>query len=91
MRNATEDNDSDGLDKTSKDLFSLCIPPPPPPSDTRPVVSCVVTVVNPLDAVNMSDGYAYKSQLTPLIADVSPRRGGTAGGTRLTISGSGFR
>ncbi|XP_056273684.1 fibrocystin-L-like [Pseudoliparis swirei] len=62
----------------------------PPINDTRPVVSCVVAVVNPLDAVNMSDGYAYKSQLTPLIADVSPRRGGTAGGTRLTISGSGF-
>uniref|UniRef100_A0A8C2XFR8 PKHD1 like 1, tandem duplicate 2 n=1 Tax=Cyclopterus lumpus TaxID=8103 RepID=A0A8C2XFR8_CYCLU len=28
--------------------------------------------------------------LTPLITEVSPRRGGTAGGTRLTISGSGF-
>lgn len=39
----------------------------------------------------MSDGYAYKSQLTPVITEVSPRRGGTAGGTRLTISGSGFR
>uniref|UniRef100_G3NDK3 PKHD1 like 1 n=1 Tax=Gasterosteus aculeatus aculeatus TaxID=481459 RepID=G3NDK3_GASAC len=53
-------------------------------------LSCVVAVINQLDAVNMSDGYAYKSQLTPVITEVSPRRGGTAGGTRLTISGSGF-
>ncbi|XP_068431576.1 PKHD1 like 1, tandem duplicate 1 [Clinocottus analis] len=59
-------------------------------NDTRPQVSCVVAVINPLNAVNVSDGYAYKSQLTPVIAEVSPRRGGTAGGTRLTISGSGF-
>uniref|UniRef100_A0A667XGZ1 PKHD1 like 1, tandem duplicate 2 n=1 Tax=Myripristis murdjan TaxID=586833 RepID=A0A667XGZ1_9TELE len=53
-------------------------------------VSCVVAVVNQLEAVNVSDGFTYKSQLTPLISEVSPRRGGTAGGTRLTISGSGF-
>lgn len=53
--------------------------------------SCPVTVVNGKDAVNASDGYSYKSALTPAITDVSPRRGGTAGGTRLTITGSGFR
>ncbi|XP_030002867.1 PKHD1 like 1, tandem duplicate 2 [Sphaeramia orbicularis] len=53
-------------------------------------VSCTVAVFNPLDAVNVSDGFTYKSQLTPVITGVSPRRGGTAGGTRLTISGSGF-
>uniref|UniRef100_A0A3Q3X6F5 Uncharacterized protein n=1 Tax=Mola mola TaxID=94237 RepID=A0A3Q3X6F5_MOLML len=52
--------------------------------------SNVVAVINPLDAVNVSNGFTYKSQLTPMIAEVSPRRGGTAGGTRLTISGSGF-
>ncbi|XP_035847175.1 fibrocystin-L-like [Sander lucioperca] len=54
------------------------------------VLSCVVAVINQLDAVNISNGYTYKSQLTPVIMDVSPRRGGTAGGTRLTITGSGF-
>ncbi|KAK5854666.1 hypothetical protein PBY51_004842 [Eleginops maclovinus] len=53
-------------------------------------VACVVAVINQLDAVNISNGYTYKSQLTPVISEVSPRRGGTAGGTRLTISGSGF-
>lgn len=53
-------------------------------------VSCMVTVINQADAVNISDGFTYKSQLTPVITEVSPRRGGTAGGTRLTIAGSGF-
>ncbi|XP_036949440.1 PKHD1 like 1, tandem duplicate 1 isoform X2 [Acanthopagrus latus] len=53
-------------------------------------VSCVVAVVNRLDAVNISNGFTYRSQLTPVITEVSPRRGGTAGGTRLTITGSGF-
>lgn len=60
-------------------------------SGSQSEVSCVVAVINPLDAVNVSNGFTYKSQLTPMIAEVSPRRGGTAGGTRLTISGSGFR
>uniref|UniRef100_A0A3Q2YMV4 PKHD1 like 1, tandem duplicate 1 n=1 Tax=Hippocampus comes TaxID=109280 RepID=A0A3Q2YMV4_HIPCM len=49
-----------------------------------------VAVINTLIAVNMSDGFTYKTQLTPVITEVSPRRGGTAGGTTLTISGSGF-
>uniref|UniRef100_A0A3P9KTK4 Polycystic kidney and hepatic disease 1 (autosomal recessive)-like 1 n=1 Tax=Oryzias latipes TaxID=8090 RepID=A0A3P9KTK4_ORYLA len=53
-------------------------------------MSCNVTVVNPQNAVNMSNGFTYKSELTPVISEVSPRRGGTAGGTRLTITGSGF-
>ncbi|KAM7384668.1 hypothetical protein PAMA_011835 [Pampus argenteus] len=53
-------------------------------------LSCMVTVINQLDAVNISNGFTYKSQLTPVITEVSPRRGGTAGGTRLTITGSGF-
>lgn len=51
----------------------------------------MVAVVNQLEAVNISDGFTYKSQLTPVIGEVVPHRGGTAGGTRLTISGSGFR
>ncbi|XP_038131411.1 PKHD1 like 1, tandem duplicate 1 isoform X2 [Cyprinodon tularosa] len=53
-------------------------------------LSCLVSVVNPLDAVNISEGFTYRSALTPVISEVAPRRGGTAGGTRLTISGSGF-
>ncbi|XP_042362122.1 fibrocystin-L-like [Plectropomus leopardus] len=59
-------------------------------NDTQSAVSCEVAVINQLDAVNISNGYTYRAQLTPVIAEVSPRRGGTAGGTRLTITGSGF-
>uniref|UniRef100_A0A3B4U1D6 PKHD1 like 1, tandem duplicate 2 n=1 Tax=Seriola dumerili TaxID=41447 RepID=A0A3B4U1D6_SERDU len=57
---------------------------------TESELSCVVAVMNPLDGVNVSSGFTYRSQLTPVIWAVSPGRGGTAGGTRLTISGSGF-
>lgn len=60
-------------------------------SGTQSDVSCMVAVINQLDAVNISNGFTYRSQLTPVITEVSPRRGGTAGGTRLTITGSGFR
>ncbi|KAI3358131.1 hypothetical protein L3Q82_003134 [Scortum barcoo] len=59
-------------------------------NSTQSEESCVVSVFNPLDAVSISNGFTYKSQLTPVIIEVSPRRGGTAGGTRLTITGSGF-
>ncbi|XP_011607160.2 fibrocystin-L isoform X2 [Takifugu rubripes] len=53
-------------------------------------LSCTVVVNNKLKSVNISNGFTYKSQLTPVITEVSPRRGGTAGGTSLTITGSGF-
>uniref|UniRef100_A0A3B4AF70 Uncharacterized protein n=1 Tax=Periophthalmus magnuspinnatus TaxID=409849 RepID=A0A3B4AF70_9GOBI len=57
---------------------------------TESEVSCVVSVSNPTQTVNISNGYTYKSALTPLISGIYPRRGGTAGGVLLTISGSGF-
>ncbi|KAF0024292.1 hypothetical protein F2P81_023094 [Scophthalmus maximus] len=62
----------------------------PSNNSTLSVLSCAVAVANRLDAANVSSGFTYNSQLTPVIAEVSPRRGGTAGGTRLTIAGSGF-
>ena len=34
--------------------------------------------------------YQYKASLTPEVTSVSPARGGTAGGTRVTIQGQGF-
>jgi len=34
--------------------------------------------------------FVYKLSLTPVLTRVSPARGGTGGGTRLTIEGSGF-
>ncbi|XP_024153621.1 PKHD1 like 1, tandem duplicate 1 isoform X2 [Oryzias melastigma] len=62
----------------------------PPNNSTQQQVSCEVKVVNLQNAANISNGFTYKSELTPVISEVSPRRGGTAGGTRLTITGSSF-
>ncbi|KAI4871505.1 hypothetical protein NFI96_027165, partial [Prochilodus magdalenae] len=62
----------------------------PPYNGTQAEQACTLTVLNSYGAANLTNGYTYKSSLTPVIADVSPRRGGTAGGTVLTITGSGF-
>lgn len=53
--------------------------------------ACTVIVMNGGDTVNLTNSYTYRSSLTPVITNVSPRRGGTAGGSRLTITGTGFR
>ena len=34
--------------------------------------------------------YTYDPAITPEVTGVTPARGGTAGGTLLTITGSGF-
>uniref|UniRef100_A0A673FZ74 Fibrocystin-L-like n=1 Tax=Sinocyclocheilus rhinocerous TaxID=307959 RepID=A0A673FZ74_9TELE len=62
----------------------------PPNNGTEAERACTVIVMNGGDAVNLTNSYTYRSSLTPVITDVTPRRGGTAGGTRLTITGSGF-
>ncbi|XP_063041153.1 fibrocystin-L-like [Engraulis encrasicolus] len=76
------------LRDTSTSTQLHCHVPPANGSDAEQ--ACVVTVTNGKDSVNVSAGYTYKSSLTPVISAVSPRRGGTAGGTRLTITGSNF-
>lgn len=58
---------------------------------TQAELSCTVVVLNSYRSANVTNGYTYKTSLTPVIMDVSPRRGGTAGGTMLTITGYGFR
>ncbi|XP_051729222.1 fibrocystin-L-like [Ctenopharyngodon idella] len=62
----------------------------PPNNGTEAERACTVIVMNGGDAVNLTNSYTYRSSLTPVITSVTPRRGGTAGGTRLTITGSGF-
>ncbi|KAH3704520.1 hypothetical protein DPMN_079576 [Dreissena polymorpha] len=38
----------------------------------------------------LSGVYTYSGALTPTIMGLNPARGGTGGGTTVTISGSGF-
>ncbi|XP_072925977.1 LOW QUALITY PROTEIN: PKHD1 like 1, tandem duplicate 1 [Hemitrygon akajei] len=57
---------------------------------TGPQQECNVTVVNGEDSVQLPNAFTYTSALTPVVTAVQPRRGGTAGGTKLTITGSGF-
>lgn len=54
-------------------------------------MDCDVTVaVNNVDDV-LVNGFTFDPSLTPNIASVTPGRGGTAGGTSVTITGQGFR
>ncbi|XP_066530272.1 fibrocystin-L-like [Hoplias malabaricus] len=62
----------------------------PPYNGTQADQACTVMVLNSYGSANVTNGYTYRSSLTPVITDVSPRRGGTAGGTTLTITGFGF-
>ncbi|XP_067888793.1 PKHD1 like 1, tandem duplicate 1 [Heterodontus francisci] len=62
----------------------------PPNNSTEPQQVCDVLVVNSKDWSQLSNGFTYTSALTPVIAAINPRRGGTAGGTKLTITGAGF-
>ncbi|XP_043545299.1 PKHD1 like 1, tandem duplicate 1 [Chiloscyllium plagiosum] len=57
---------------------------------TDPELACDVVVVNGNDSSKVSNGFTYLSALTPVITTINPRRGGTGGGTKLTITGSGF-
>ncbi|MBN3294522.1 PKHL1 protein, partial [Polypterus senegalus] len=51
---------------------------------------CDLTVYNGKNLVTLSNAFTYESSLTPVVTAVTPRRGGTGGGTKLTITGSGF-
>ena len=41
-------------------------------------------------SVDLADSFTYDDSLTPQVASVSPQRGGTGGGTSITITGTGF-
>ncbi|XP_078071648.1 PKHD1 like 1, tandem duplicate 1 [Mustelus asterias] len=57
---------------------------------TDPQLTCDVCVVNGKDLSKLSAGFTYRSALSPVITAINPQRGGTAGGTYLTITGSNF-
>ena len=65
-----------------------CLTPANDATDAELV--CDVTVTQPSGEVTDAGAFTYKRSLTPTVASVSPVRGGTGGGTRITITGSGF-
>ncbi|XP_050416785.2 fibrocystin-L [Patella vulgata] len=67
----------------------VCLTPPATGTVTATTQCDVVATVNTITQT-LSNGYTYDASLTPEITGVSPARGGTAGGTTLTITGTGF-
>ncbi|XP_064089363.1 fibrocystin-L-like [Macrobrachium nipponense] len=66
-----------------------CLAPPYTAGGTS--VPCDIIVTNPGSATaTLSSGFTYDQALTPAVTSVSPKRGGTAGGTVVTITGTGF-
>ena len=53
-------------------------------SDTN----CTININN--NGLAQTAFFTYKPSLTPSVVSVFPLRGGTGGGTRLTINGTGF-
>ncbi|XP_070248855.1 fibrocystin-L [Myotis yumanensis] len=62
----------------------------PPNNGRGPEQACEVSVVNGKDLSQSTTPFTYTMSLTPLITKIAPERGSTAGGTRLTVMGSGF-
>ncbi|KAM4704928.1 fibrocystin-L [Rhinophrynus dorsalis] len=77
------------MDRNSSKANSLLCQTPPLTANST-TQSCDVRVINGNDSVQLNSSFSYSSTLTPVILDVNPKRGGTAGGTRLTITGSQF-
>ena len=62
----------------------------PANSGTEASLACDVAVVQASGTVSLASSFTYDASLTPTITSTSPQRGGTGGGTLVTISGSGF-
>ncbi|XP_032616164.1 fibrocystin-L [Hylobates moloch] len=77
------------IDRLSSDYTTLLCEIPSN-NGTGAEQACEVSVVNGKDLSQSMTPFTYTVSLTPLITAVSPKRGSTAGGTRLTVMGSGF-
>ncbi|XP_073925166.1 fibrocystin-L isoform X4 [Castor canadensis] len=62
----------------------------PPHEGRGPEQVCEVSVINGKDSSQSRTPFTYMVSLTPFITEISPKRGSTAGGTKLTVMGSGF-
>lgn len=58
--------------------------------DVSPTRQCDVLLTQTAAFVSMSDAVEYDLDVSPNITSVTPRRGGTGGGTKITITGEGF-
>nr|XP_018672072.2 fibrocystin-L-like [Ciona intestinalis] len=63
----------------------------PSNDNSSATTACDIKIANGDDSVTHITQYEYKTSLTPKVTSVSPSSGGTAGGTRITITGSGFQ
>ncbi|XP_061164553.1 fibrocystin-L-like [Saccostrea echinata] len=61
-----------------------------PPSPDESVKTCDVVLTSSGEVRTLSSGYSYQQAKTATLTGLSPLRGGTGGGTPLTITGSGF-
>ena len=73
----------------SSTTTSLTVLTPANPSSDA-TLSCDVAVVQASGNVSLASSFTYDANLTPTITSTSPQRGGTGGGTLVTITGSGF-
>ena len=53
-------------------------------------VACDVTIMSGYTTATLISAYTYNEDYTPTVTSVQPERGGTAGGTLITIRGSNF-
>ncbi|XP_064100089.1 fibrocystin-L-like [Macrobrachium nipponense] len=82
-------NASCSITRSSYNSLTCQVPPTDP--GTLKSKDCDITVTNENGPLETSkNGFTYNASLTPSILDVTPRRGGTAGGTRIKINGTGF-
>ena len=63
-----------------------CMTPPMTMSSTNTICNISLTV----DGITKNTIFTYQSNLTATITSVSPNRGGTGGGTTITINGTNF-
>ncbi|XP_069121982.1 fibrocystin-L-like [Argopecten irradians] len=70
---------------TSTETQFFCVTPPATGTTTQ---VCTVTLI--VNSVSQTLSYTYDSTKTPEVTGVTPSRGGTGGGTRITVTGSGF-
>ncbi|XP_078617867.1 fibrocystin-L-like isoform X2 [Branchiostoma floridae x Branchiostoma japonicum] len=72
------------------DPSSLTCEVPSNPDSSQSDKACPVEVSVNSESDEESSAFTYKGNLSPRVTNVSPSRGGTAGGTTVTIRGTGF-